>query len=119
MFVVTCRWASFIGNAGIRAVFNLDDYDTAHYWSDFLGGRVAATKSQSLDAFGIIQGYSAGQMTEPLVTADGLMRRYTANKMLVIPQGGRPIEVDRVPYFLDPELSKLWDDPRGPVPLAT
>ena len=32
------RWASFIGNAGVRALFNLDDYETAEYWSKFIGG---------------------------------------------------------------------------------
>ena len=31
------RWASFIGNAGVRALFNLDDYDSADYWSKPVG----------------------------------------------------------------------------------
>jgi type IV secretion system protein VirD4 len=34
------RWASFIGNAGVRALFNLDDYDTAEYWSTFASGKM-------------------------------------------------------------------------------
>jgi type IV secretion system protein VirD4 len=110
------RWASFIGNAGVRALFNLDDYDTAHYWSDFLGGRVIQTMSQSENLYGITDSFSAGEATQPLVTPDEIMRRYTAGKMLVLPQGARPIEADRVPYFEDSELVGLWDDPRGPVP---
>jgi type IV secretion system protein VirD4 len=110
------RWASFIGNSGIRAVFNLDDYDTAHYWSDFLGGHTTQTISHSHDSHGIIQSRTSGETIQPLLSAEELMRRYTAEKMLILPQGGHPIEADRVPYFADPSLAGLWDDPRGPLP---
>lgn len=110
------RWTSFIGNAGIRAVFNLDDYDTAHYWSDFLGAQTVEAVSRSQDVFGITTGHNSSETQRPMLQADELMLRYTADKMLVLLQGGRPIEADRVPYFLDPGLAGLWDDPRGPVP---
>ena len=110
------RWASFIGNAGIRAIFNLDDYDTARYWSDFIGAEVTESSSHSHDIFGIARNRSSGETARPLLSPDELMRRYTAGKMLVLPQGARPIETDRVPYFADEQLRGLWDDPRGPLP---
>jgi type IV secretory pathway TraG/TraD family ATPase VirD4 len=34
------RWPTFIGNAGVRALFNLNDYEIAEYWSKFIGGRL-------------------------------------------------------------------------------
>jgi type IV secretion system protein VirD4 len=46
------RWASFIGNDGVRALFNLDDYDTAEYWSKFMGGRLVETRSTQQDIYG-------------------------------------------------------------------
>jgi hypothetical protein len=36
--------------------------------------------------------------------------------MLLLPEGGRPMIVDRMPYYLDPSLAGRWDDPRGPLP---
>jgi len=34
------RWPTFIGNVGVRALFNLNDYEIAEYWSKFIGGRL-------------------------------------------------------------------------------
>ena len=45
------RWASFIGNAGVRALFNLDDFDTAEYWSNFIGGRIWSRRTASNRTF--------------------------------------------------------------------
>ena len=39
------RWASFVGNAGVRAIFALDDYETAQYWSQFMRRRASRTTS--------------------------------------------------------------------------
>jgi hypothetical protein len=36
-------------------------------------------------------------------------------KMLLLPQGSRPIIADRVPYHKDPTLKGYWDDPRVPT----
>ncbi len=110
------RWASFIGNAGVRAVFNFDDYDTAHYWSNFIGGQTIETTNRSFSAFGIIGGGSTGQSAQQLLSPDQLMLRYSAGRMLVLPQGSYPIEAERVPYFRDRRLEGLWDDPRGATP---
>jgi hypothetical protein len=106
------RWASFIGNAGVRALFNLDDYDTAKYWSDFIGGRIVATHSTQQDNYGLSQGQNVGETMRPLLSPDEIMLRFGAGKMLVLPQGERPIVADRFAYWQDPALNGLWDDPR-------
>ncbi len=110
------RWASFIGNAGIRALFNLDDYDTARYWSDFIGGRMMETRSESRDVIGITQGQTTSEAFRPVLSPDEIMLRYASGRMLVLPQGSRPIETERVPYFRDRTLTSLWDDPRVSPP---
>ncbi len=106
------RWASFIGNAGVRALFNLDDYDTAKYWSDFIGGRIVATHSQQQNNYGLSQGQNVGETMRPLLSPDEIMLRFGAGKMLVLPQGERPIVAQRFAYWQDPALNGLWDDPR-------
>jgi type IV secretion system protein VirD4 len=45
------RWASFIGNAGVRALFNLDDFETAEYWSKFIGGHLVESRPQQQDLY--------------------------------------------------------------------
>ena len=110
------RWSSFIGNAGVRALFSLDDYDTAHYWSNFIGGHIVQTTGQSKDVWGLTTGQSVSENVRPLLAPEEIMRRYGADKMLVLPQGMPPIEADRVSYWEDQSLDGLWDDPRNPLP---
>lgn len=107
------RWASFVGNAGVRAVFSLDDYETAHYWSQFMGGRLFETISHQQDIYGMTKGQSKGETMRPLRSPERLMMEFAKDKMLVLPQGSRPIVSDRVAYFHDEALAGLWDDPRG------
>ncbi len=106
------RWASFIGNAGIRALFNLDDYDTADYWSKFIGGRIMASYSRQEDLYGLSSGQNVSEALRALVPPEKLMLDYAADKMLVLAQGAHPIVTDRVPYWQDQYLAGLWDDPR-------
>jgi len=106
------RWASFIGNAGVRALFNLDDYDTAKYWSDFIGGHIVQSTNQQQDVYGFAKSQSVGETMRPLISPSDIMLNYSKGKMLVLPQGSRPIETDRIAYFADKELQGLWDDPR-------
>ena len=112
------RWSSFIGNAGVRALFNLDDYDTAKYWSNFIGGHLVETTNQQQNQYGLIQGESKGKTLRPLLSPDEIMLYFAgksmgeSSKMLVLAQGKRPIITQRVPYYEDPRLSGLWDDPR-------
>lgn len=125
------RWASFIGNAGVRAIFNLDDYDTAKYWSNFIGGTHVATLSQQQDIYGITHGQTQGETIRPLLAPEELMLQFAGNvkgrdngaepakeppKMLVLAQGSRPIISKRVAYFHDRALDGLWDDPRQNIP---
>jgi type IV secretion system protein VirD4 len=122
------RWTSFVGNAGVRVLFNLDDFETADYWSKFIGGRLVETLNVSEDIYGIAEKQSRGEAVRPLLTPDEIMLRFaggdiippeapgglaTMGKMLLLPQGSRPIITDRVPYFKDPHLKGLWDDPRA------
>jgi type IV secretion system protein VirD4 len=120
------RWASFVGNAGVRAVFSLQDYDTAKYWSDFLGHRVVETRSQSQNIYGITHGQNVGETLRPLLSPEEIMMQF-ANKrranghcpepenMLVLAQGSCPLITKRVAYFDDRALQGLWDDPRIPT----
>jgi len=109
------RWASFIGNAGVRALFNLDDYDTASYWSKFMGSHLVETHSTQEDIYGLSRGQTVGESMRPLVSPDEIMLRYGSGQMLVLPQGQHPIVSERVSYIADEELRGLWDDPRVPV----
>lgn len=108
------RWASFVGNAGIRAVFNLDDYDTAHYWSQFIGGHIIETFSRQENLYGVSHGQGRSETFRPLLPPEDIMLHFAADKMLVLPQGSRPIIADRVPYFTDSvmmdRLERLRED---------
>lgn len=107
------RWASFVGNAGVRAVFALDDYESANYWSQFMGGRLVETRNVQQDNYGMDKSQSKGETMRPLCSPEMLMLTFAKDHMLVLQQGSRPIVSDRVPYFQDKELSGFWDDPRG------
>ena len=106
------RWASFIGNAGVRALFNLDDYDTAKYWSNFMGGHLVDTLSQAQDNYGFAKSQTKGEAVRPLLTPEEIMLQFAQGQMLVLSQGSRPIEATRVAYWDDRQLDGLWDDPR-------
>ena len=109
------RWASFIGNAGVRALFNLDDFDSAKYWSNFIGGHLVETRGRQEDNYGLSQGQNVGEAMRPLLSPDELMLYFGRNKMLVLPQASRPIIAERVAYWNDTTLNGLWDDPRQPA----
>jgi type IV secretory pathway TraG/TraD family ATPase VirD4 len=113
IFVHKGHWASFIGNAGVRALFSLDDYETAEYWSKFIGGHLVATTTEQRDIWGLTQGSSGGEAARPLIRPEEIMLRFARDKMIVLKQGARPIEVDRISYWLDKTLAGLWDDPRA------
>jgi type IV secretion system protein VirD4 len=110
------RWASFIGNAGVRALFNLDDYDTAEYWSKFIGGNLVETRSRKENVYGLNEGgESISEVMRPLLSTDKLMMDFASGRMLVLAQGSHPFITDRVAYWDDRYLDGRWDDPRSPV----
>lgn len=106
------RWASFVGNAGVRALFNLDDYETAKYWSDTIGGHLVQTSSKQQDLYGYFNSENVGETMRPLISPSDMMLYLASGKMLVLPQGSHPIVADRVPYYQDKGLAGMWDDPR-------
>jgi type IV secretory pathway TraG/TraD family ATPase VirD4 len=113
------RWASIIGNSGVRALFNLDDFETAEYWSKTLGNRFFENRSHQEDIYGLSPGDNVGQHSAAMLSPDELMHIFASNKMLILAQGAHPIATDRKPYFDDPAFGTppqtVWDDPRGPV----
>jgi type IV secretion system protein VirD4 len=115
------RWASFIGNSGVKALFNLDDYDTAKYWSNFIGGRLVESRSEQQDIYGLSKGQSMGETMRPLISPEKIILDFAGKfygnapktpKMMVLTEGAHPIITDRVPYYHDESLKGLWDDPR-------
>jgi type IV secretory pathway TraG/TraD family ATPase VirD4 len=109
------RWASFIGNAGVRALFNLDDFDSAKYWSNFIGGHLVETRGRQEDLYGLSKGDNVGEALRPLLSPEEIMLHFGRNHMLVLPQASRPIIAERVAYWNDHDLAGLWDDPRQPA----
>jgi type IV secretory pathway TraG/TraD family ATPase VirD4 len=83
----------------VRALFSLDDYDTAKYWSDFIGGRIVATRNTQNDNYGLSQGYSVGEAMRPLLSPEEIMLQFGQGKMLVLPQGERPVVTHRFAYW--------------------
>jgi type IV secretion system protein VirD4 len=107
------RWASFIGNAGIRALFNLDDFDSALYWSKFMGNCLDESHGRHEDAYGLSDGENIGEVTRPLISPEKIMMDFAKGQMLVLAQGAHPILTTRTPYYQDATLAGLWDDPRA------
>lgn len=106
------RAPSFWSNAGIRAVFNLQDVETAEYVSRLIGTTTVQVRTTQLSALGLVGGGSAAATARPLLQPDEVMQRYAQGKMLVLLDGVYPLEARRVPYYEDPALRGLWDDPR-------
>ena len=63
------------------------------------------TANEQRDSWGLAQGSSAGETQRALLSPEEIMMRYATDKMLVLKQGIRPIEADRVPYFNDRSLA--------------
>lgn len=117
------RWASLVSNAGVRVVFNLDDFDSADYWSKFVGSHLVQTRSYQADIYGMTKGDNVAETMRALIPPHEMMLDFASmppgsgkpSKMLVLAQGAHPIVTDRVPYFADASLKGLWDDPRARV----
>jgi type IV secretion system protein VirD4 len=99
------RWSSFIGNAGVRYVFGINDFDTAKYISDYLGAGTREIAVDQSDALGIrVTGQSRSLQARPLMTPDEVMVM-AGNDMLVLLDRMRPLKSQRVPWFDDSELA--------------
>lgn len=106
------RAPSFWSNAGIRAVFNLQDVETAEYVSRLVGTTTVHIHNAQMNAIGLTGGGTSAATARALVLPDEVMMRYARGTMLVLLDGIAPIEARRVPYYENPNLRGLWDDPR-------
>jgi type IV secretion system protein VirD4 len=99
------RWSSFIGNAGVRYVFGINDFDTAKYISDYLGASTREISVDQSDALGVrVTAQSRSLQARPLMTPDEVMVM-TGNEMLVLLDRMRPLRSIRSPWFEDAELA--------------
>ena len=114
---------TFLSNAGVTQVFNVNDVETAAWVSCTLGATMEAyeTTSQSFsygkDApiLGTRSDGSASHLVRrDLLTPDEVMR-LPAGAMLLLRQGAAPILAGKVRYYADPEFRGLFDQPGAPA----
>src|SRR3954471_7001670 len=127
------RAGTFLSNAGVTQVFNVNDVETATWISKTLG---ATTEAYETPSQGVTYGKDApflgtrsqGSATHlarrDLLTPDEVMR-LPAGTMLLFRQGAYPIRAGKVRYFADPEFHGLFDrpdasaiSPARPAPVA-
>ena len=113
------RAGTFLSNAGVTQVFNVNDVETAAWVSRTLG---ATTETYATASQGVTYGKDApflgtrsqGTATHlarrDLLTPDEVMR-LPAGTMLLFRQGAYPILAGKVRYFADPEFQGLFDRP--------
>jgi type IV secretion system protein VirD4 len=106
------RWTSFVGNS-TRCLFSLQDYDTADYFSKMLGMRLVESVTQATNNWGQVQGRSVAENVRPLLSPESIMEDFASDKgkILLLAEGLKPIIGERVPYYQDPSLDGLWDNP--------
>ena len=115
------RAGTFLSNAGVTQVFNVNDVETAAWVSRTLGATTEAyeTTSQSFSygkeapILGTRSNGSASHLVRrDLLTPDEVMR-LPAGAMLLLRQGAAPILAGKVYYFADPEFRGLFDQPNA------
>ena len=89
---------TFLSNAGIVQVFNVNDVDTARWVSTTLGNRTVPTS---------VRGFSAWT-GRPLLTSDEISSM-DPDRMLILPQEGRPILAWKPRYYTDAEFAGAFD----------
>src|SRR5215213_5202481 len=118
------RAGTFLSNAGVTQVFNVNDVETAAWVSRTLGATTEAyeTTSQSF-SYGKdapILGTRRHPFGRERVTPGaprpahaGEVMRLPAGAMLLLRQGAAPILAGKVSYFADPEFRGLFDQPNA------
>ena len=89
---------TFLSNAGIVQVFNVNDVETARWVSTTLGNRTVPSSVRGLSAW----------TGRPLLTSDEISSMDTS-RMLVLPQEGRPILAWKPCYYADAEFAGAFD----------
>ena len=93
---------TFLSNAGIVQAFNVNDVDTANWISRTLGVRTVLTPRVD-DRRG-----SSGWVGRPLLMPDEIMSM-DPDRMLILPQEGRPVLAWKPRYYADAEFVGLFD----------
>ena len=115
------RAGTFLANAGVTQVFNVNDVDTAAWVSRALGDTMLlyetssiGTSSKSMDWSGdattTSETTSTHLMRRPLLTPDEV-RRLRPEASLVFLSGEAPILARKLTYYGDPEFRGLFDPP--------
>jgi type IV secretion system protein VirD4 len=102
------KWSSFVGNAGLRLFFGTQDYETAKVVSDMIGDETVEVGHWNRNS-----GVDYKHHGRRLLMPDEVMRMRPESMIAFIP-GMKPVAARRVPYYRNPTLNELWDDPRGP-----
>src|SRR4051794_20005148 len=110
------RAGTFLSNAGVSQVFNVNDVETAAWVSRTLGATTEAyeTTSQNVsygkDAPFLgtrSEGIATHLVRRDLFTPDEVMR-LPSNCMILLRQGSAPILARKVTYYADPEFRGLF-----------
>src|SRR4051794_7222025 len=110
------RAGTFLSNAGVTQVFNVNDVETAAWVSKTLGATTEAyeTTSQNV-SYGKgapflgtrSEGTATHLVRRDLLTPDEVMR-LPSNCMILLRQGSAPILAGKVTYYADPEFHGLF-----------
>ena len=119
------RAGTFLANAGVTQVFNVNDVDTAVWVSKALGDTTMAyetsstgTSRKSLDWAG--EGSTTNQGTSTHLTRRSLLtpdevRRLSPDRAILFLAGEAPVLARKVVYHRDAEFGDLFDTPAGLV----
>lgn len=118
------RAGTFMSNAGLIQVFNVNDMDTASWVSKALGDNteIYATgstghSSRSGDWLGdgtSSEGSAVHLARRALLTPDEV-RRLDPSKAILFKAGARPILARKVRYHADPEFQDLFEETSAPA----
>ena len=111
------RAGTFLANAGLVQVFNVNDTDTADWVSRALGDTTASYETDSrgetrqrhrLGAGSTSTGTAAHLVRRALLTPDEV-RRLPADGQVLFKAGAPPIFARKLRYYADPEFRGLFD----------
>lgn len=119
---------TFLANAGLVQVFNVNDVDTAEWVSRALGDGTETyeTRSRSETHPGFLSGQESSRSTSetehfarrPLMMPDEV-RHMNGDLAILLKAGARPILARKLRYYDDPDLSPLARPvPARPMPLV-
>ncbi|MGE7156996.1 type IV secretory system conjugative DNA transfer family protein [Methylorubrum rhodesianum] len=117
------RAGTFLANAGVTQVFNVNDVDTATWVSKALGDATTAYETQTTgtnrkaldwsgDGTTTSQGTSTHLTRRALLTPDEV-RRLAPDRAILFLAGEAPVLARKVVYHRDAEFGGLFDTPAG------